>query len=172
MHKAAIRGGGGFRGGGVIRGGGNIRGGGVIRGGGGGGSSIARYRNTRTGTTIPRPNGWQWSRSGLIFLPISTLFFYRSRSSSNRFTTPATSSLTYYYCTQDSDPSTEIQCSSVNRDSLCCEDEKTKEVFCCGGDIPDDIVQDMNRATKTIARIFYTLAVLTFCIHLFMRRFY
>jgi hypothetical protein len=132
-------------------------------------SSLSRYSSTRTGATFSRPNGWQWSRSAFIFLPLATRFGHRSRSSSNRFTT--TSSVTYYYCTSDIDPSVEIQCSSTNGDSQCCEDEKTQQPFCCGGDIPDDLVRDANRATQTIARIFYTLAALALCMHLFMRRF-
>lgn len=168
MPKAAIRIGGG------IRSGGGIRGGGTIRTGSGGrpSSSGIRYQNTHTGQTISRPNGWQWSRTGLIFLPLATRYFYRSRSSSGRYTTPATSSMTYYYCTSDTDSSAEIQCSSADGDNKCCEDEETHEAFCCGGDVPDYLLQDMNRATQTIARIFYTLAALALCMHLFMRRFY
>ncbi len=173
MRKAIprIRGGSsGIRGGSSIRGGTGIRSGSGIRTGSS--SSITRFVNTRTGATISRPSGWQWSRSRLIFLPIATRFFHRSSSSSNRFTTPATSSVTYYYCTSGDDPSVEIQCSSIDRDTQCCEDETTHEAFCCGGDVPDYILQDMNRATQTIARIFYTLAALALCMHLFMRRFY
>jgi hypothetical protein len=155
----------------VIRTGGS----GIRTGGGGGGSrvspSITSFRNSRTGASIPRPNGWQWSRTRLIFLPIATRFLHRSYSSSNRYTTPAGSSLTYYYCTSDSSDSVEIQCSSADGDAECCEDESTGEAFCCGGNIPDYIIQDMNRAVQTIARYFYTLAALALCMHLLMRRF-
>lgn len=135
-------------------------------------SSNTRYTNTRTGVRISRPTGWQWSRSRLIFLPLATRYFHRSRSSSNRFTTPATNHENYYYCTSNVDPSIEIQCSSTDGDSQCCEDETTHQAFCCGGNIPDYIQQDLNQTTKTIARIFYTLAALTLCMHLIMRRFH
>ncbi len=134
-------------------------------------SAIARFRNTRTGATISRPSGWQWSRSRLTFLPLATRAFHRSSSSSNRFTTPAASSLTYYYCTSNSNASVEIQCSSIDGDSQCCEDETTQQVFCCGGGISEDFVQDVNQAAPVLARIFYTLAAMTLCIHIFMRRF-
>ncbi|CAF2816937.1 unnamed protein product [Rotaria sp. Silwood2] len=134
--------------------------------------SITRYSNTRTGATIFRPNGWIWSRSRLMFLPLATRYLYRSRSSSNRYTTPATSSQTYYYCTANNDASVEIQCSSVSGDSQCCEDQEGKQPFCCGGDIPEDYVEDMNRATKRIAQVFYTLTALALCMHLLVRRFY
>jgi len=150
----------------------------IRRGSSSGGSSVIRqpsvtqYRNTRTGTTINRPTGSQWSRSSLLFLPLAIRFALRSRSSSSRFTTPSTGSTTYYYCTSLNDPSTEIQCSSVDGDNQCCEDQTTQQAFCCGGNIPDYILQDMNRATQTIARFFYTLAALALCMHLFMRRFY
>jgi hypothetical protein len=166
MSKAAIRVGGGIRGG-TIRGGGSSGGSSGIRQ-----PSVTRYRNTRTGTTINRPTGSQWSRSSLIFLPLAIRFALRSRSSSSRFTTPSTGSTNYYYCTSLVDPSTEIQCSSIDGDNQCCEDVNTQQAFCCGGNIPDYILQDMNRATQTIARIFSTLAVLALCTHLFMRRFY
>jgi hypothetical protein len=162
MGKAAIR---------VVRVSG-IRTSGIRTGSGTRTPSIARYRNTRTGATISRPTGWQWSRSALIFLPLARRYSHRSRSSSNRYTTPDTSSVTYYYCTSTTDASMEIQCSSVNGDMQCCEDENTQNPFCCGGDIPDDILQDMNRATQTIARLFYTLAAMSLCVHLFIRRFY
>lgn len=135
-------------------------------------SSIARYQNTRTGQSYPRPSGWQWSRSALIFLPLSTRHFYRSRSSSHRYTTPATGSQMYYYCTSDNDLSVEIQCSSTDGDQQCCEDESTHDAFCCGSNVPDYLLRDPNRAARTIAGIFYTLAALTLCMHLFMRRFY
>ena len=134
--------------------------------------SVIGYRNTRTGAAISRPNGWLWSRSALIFLPLASPFSHRSRSSSNRFTTPATGSLTYYYCTSITDASLEIQCSSTNGESQCCEDEETLELFCCGGNIPVDIVQDLNKAVQTMTRLFQTLTALALCMHLFMRRFY
>ncbi|CAF4169176.1 unnamed protein product [Rotaria magnacalcarata] len=165
-------------------------------------SSISRFRNTRTGTSISRPNGWLWSRSRLVFLPLATLYFHRSRSAStsisrpngwlwsrsrlvflplatlyfhrsrsasNRYTTPPSTSLTYYYCTSN-DGSVEIQCSSMYGDTLCCEDQTSQQPFCCGGDIPDDFVEDPNRATRRLAKIFYTLTAITLCIHLFLRR--
>ena len=165
LYKAAIRGGG-------IRGGG-IRGGGIR---GGGGSSIripttSRYRNIRTGVSINRPNGWLWSRTQLVFLPLATRYFYRSRSSSSHYTTPPDSSLTYYYCTPDNSQSVEIECNSATGDTQCCEEEKSKEAFCCGGDIPDYIVEDMNRAAQKIGRVFYTLAAVALCLHLLNRRF-
>jgi hypothetical protein len=166
LYKAAIRGGGGIRGGGS-----------GIRGGGGGGSGIrvptsSRYRNTRTGGgSIDRPNGWQWSRTQLIFLPLATRYFYRSRSSSSQYTTPPDSSLTYYYCTPDNSQSVEIECNSATGDTQCCEEQTSKQAYCCGGDIPDYIIQDMNRAAQTVARVFYTLAAVALCMHLLNRRF-
>ncbi|CAF2105574.1 unnamed protein product [Rotaria magnacalcarata] len=120
-------------------------------------------------TSISRPNGWLWSRSRLVFLPLATLYFHRSRSASNRYTTPPSTSLTYYYCTSN-DGSVEIQCSSMYGDTLCCEDQTSQQPFCCGGDIPDDFVEDPNRATRRLAKIFYTLTAITLCIHLFLRR--
>ncbi|CAM4862852.1 unnamed protein product [Rotaria socialis] len=132
-------------------------------------SSISRFRNTRTGTSISRPNGWLWSRSRLVFLPLATLYFHRSRSASNRYTTPPSTPLTYYYCTSN-DGSVEIQCSSMYGDTLCCEDQTSQQPFCCGGDIPDDFVEDPNGATRRLAKIFYTLTAITLCIHLFLRR--
>lgn len=153
--------------------GGSIRGGSRIPSGGG--SRIrtgTQYRNTRTNTIINRPNGWQWSRTRFIFLPISARYFHRSRSSSNKYTTPASNSLTYYYCTSSTDASLEIQCDSTYNDDQCCEYESTGEVYCCGGDIPDDILEEINRATRTFTRLFSTLAVLALGMHLFMRRFY
>lgn len=151
-----------------------IRGGSTSRGG----SSVRNpirtgttYRNTRTGTTISRPTGWVWSRSRMAFLPLSTIYLHRIRSSSNRYTTPATSSLIYYYCTSSSDTSKEIQCNNANGDSKCCEDQTNQQPFCCGGAIPDDFIEDPNRATHKLAQVFYTLAAVTLCLHLFMRRF-
>ncbi len=135
-------------------------------------SSIIRFHNTRTGQRISRPTGWQWSRTRSTFLPLSTRFFSRSRSSSNRFTTPATSSVIYYYCTSNSNASVEIQCSSIDGDTQCCEEETTQQVFCCGGKISEDFIQDANRAAQILAKIFYTLAAIALCIHIFMRRFH
>jgi hypothetical protein len=66
----------------------------------------------------------------------------------------------------------EIQCSSIHGDAECCEDEAIQQVFCCGGKISEDFIQDANRATQIIARIFYNLAAITLCVHIFMRRFH
>ena len=107
-----------------------------------------------------------------LFLPIATRFFHRSRSSSNRYTTPASSPLTYYYCTSDADSDIEIQCDSSYGDTQCCENTTIQEAFCCGGDIPDDFLEDTDQATRTIERIFYTLAALALCTHILMRRLY
>ncbi|CAM2701797.1 unnamed protein product [Rotaria socialis] len=133
-------------------------------------TSVIRYRNTRTGTSISRPNGWLWSRSRLVFLPLATLYFHRSRSASNRYTTPPSTPLTYYYCTSN-DGSVEIQCSSMYGDTLCCEDQTSQQPFCCGGDIPDAFVEDPNGATRRLAKIFYTLTAITLCVHLLRRHF-
>ncbi|CAF1924123.1 unnamed protein product [Rotaria magnacalcarata] len=133
-------------------------------------TSVIRYRNTRTGTSISRPNGWLWSRSRLVFLPLATLYFHRSRSASNRYTTQPSTSLTYYYCTSN-DGSVEIQCSSMYGDTLCCEDQTSQQPFCCGGDIPDDFVEDPNGATRRLTKIFYTLTAITLCMHLLRRHF-
>ncbi|CAF0908567.1 unnamed protein product [Rotaria sordida] len=138
-------------------------------------SSIAtRFRNTRTGATVSRPTGWLWSRTRHVFLPVSQHYYYRSHSSNNRYTTPPTGNVTYYYyCTSNTSSSMEIQCSSINDDDgQCCEDETISQVFCCGGKIDDYLIEDFNQATKTIARIFYTLTAITLFIHIFMRRFY
>lgn len=170
LRKAGGRGGG-SRGGGSRGGGSRIPSG----GGGSGGSrtpSVTRYRNTRSGGTISRPNGWQWSRTRFVFLPISTRYMYRSGSSSNRYTTPSSSELTYYYCTSNSDTTNEIQCDSTYDDDQCCEDTQSGQVYCCGGDLPDDVLEDMNRATRSLSQVFCTLAVLALFMHLFMRRFY
>ncbi|CAF3001876.1 unnamed protein product [Rotaria sp. Silwood2] len=131
-----------------------------------------QFRTTRTGATISRPTGWLWSRSRRVFLPISRYYYYRSRPSNNRYTTPATGYETYYYCTSNTSASMEIQCSSINGDSQCCEVESTSQVFCCGGKIDDDLLEDFNQATQIIARIFYTLTAITLFMHIFMRRFY
>jgi hypothetical protein len=160
------------RGGGSRSSGGGSRTGSGSRGGSRSSSSGTRFVNTRTGATISRPSGWQWSRSRLTFLPLASRFLHRSRSSSSRFTTPSTSSVTYYYCTSSADSSAEIQCSSVNGDSQCCEDETNQQPFCCGGQISGDFIEDTNRAVQILAQIFYTLAAMALCIHLFMRRFY
>ena len=173
IQSFKIRGGGirigGSRGGG-IRTGGSRRSG--SRTGGSRSPSVTNYRNTRTGASISRPNGWLWSRARVAFLPLAIRYGHRSRSSSNRYTTPSASSLTYYYCTSNTNSSVEIQCSSANGDSQCCEDTSSGRAFCCGGDIPSYITQDMSKATRAIAKLFYTLAALAFCVHLFMRRFF
>jgi hypothetical protein len=156
-----------------VRGGGVRTGGGIRTGGGGGGvrtPSVARYRFTRTGGSIPRPAGWLWSRTRLVFLPLARRHSQRSRSSSNQYTTPSGNTNTYYYCTSDVNPSVEIQCSGATGDAQCCEDETTQEAYCCGGEIPDDVVQDMNRATQLLARIFYVLAAIALSLHFLMRR--
>ncbi len=131
-----------------------------------------RYRSRSTGATIIRPAGSLWSRTRNAFLPVSRRYYYRTRSSTNRYTTPATSSITYYYCSTNSSVPEEIQCSSIDGDTQCCEDETTQEVFCCGGKISDDLVDDYNRATKLLAQIFYTLSTLALLMHIFRRRFY
>ncbi|CAF1429085.1 unnamed protein product [Adineta steineri] len=134
--------------------------------------SITRYSNTRTGTTLSRPTGWLWSGSRFVFLPLARRYGHRSSSSSSRFTTPSSSgTVNYYYCTSNENPSTEIQCSSIDGDTQCCEDDESQQAYCCGGNIPNYITQDMNRATQTIAKILYTLTALALCMHLFMRRF-
>ena len=158
------------RAGGGIRIGGGIRSG--IRSGNRVSPSTTRFRNTRTGVSISRPNGWQWSRSRSTFLPLATRFYHRSSSSSNRFTTPSTSFVTYYYCTSSTDPSVEIQCSSTTGDSQCCEDGTSQQPFCCGGEVSEDFIEEANRAVQILARIFYTLAAMTLCVHLFVRYFY
>lgn len=78
----------------------------------------------------------------------------------------------YYYCTSNNNASAEIQCSSIDGDTQCCEEETTQQVFCCGGKISDDFKEDPNRAAKILARLFYTLAAITLCVHIFIRRFY
>ncbi|CAF1651619.1 unnamed protein product, partial [Adineta steineri] len=134
--------------------------------------SITRYSNIRTGTTLSRPTGWLWSGSRFVFLPLARRYGHRSSSSSSRFTTPSSSgTVNYYYCTSNDNPSTEIQCSSIDGDTQCCEDDESQQAFCCGGNIPNYITQDMNRATQKIAKFLYTLTALALCMHLFMRRF-
>ena len=131
-----------------------------------------RYRNSRTGVNIIRPPGSLWSRTRYTFLPVSRLYFYRSRSSTNRYTTPATGTITYYYCSTNGTTSDEIQCSSIYGDTQCCEDETTHAAFCCGGQISEDLIDDFNHATKILARIFYTLSAMALFTHILMRRFY
>ncbi|CAF1177641.1 unnamed protein product [Adineta ricciae] len=133
-------------------------------------SSSVNYYNTRTGVRYNRPTGSLWSRSRLAFLVLASRYTSRRYSSSSRFTTPASGSVTYYYCTSIDNTSAEIQCSSENGDTQCCE-ETDYEPFCCGGNVPDDIQQDMSRATQTVSRIFYTIAALALFMHLFMRHF-
>ncbi len=135
-------------------------------------SSIVRFHNIRTGARIIRPTGWQWTRAQSAFLPISTRFHHRSYPFYNRYTTPATSSVTYYYCTSTGNRPVEIQCNTIDGDTKCCENEATQQVFCCGGKISDDFIEDANRAVQIFARVFYTLTAVTLCIHVFMRRFY
>ena len=133
-------------------------------------STASRYRNTRTGAAISRPSGWVWSRTRHVFLPISRTYHYRSRSSSNRYTTPATSPIGYYYCSSDSNSATEIQCHNATGDSQCCEDETNQQVFCCGGEIDSDFIADFNQGTIILARAFYTLSAATFLTHLTLKR--
>ena len=133
-------------------------------------SSSTNYYNTRTGVRYNRPTGWLWSRNRLVFLAVASRFTIRHYSSRSHFTTPSSSSVTYYYCTSNDNSSAEIQCSSENGDTQCCE-ETNNEAFCCGGSIPNDIEQDMSRATQKVSRIFYTIAALALFMHLFMRRF-
>jgi hypothetical protein len=66
----------------------------------------------------------------------------------------------------------EIQCSTINGDGQCCEDETTHEVFCCGGPISDDLVEDYSQATRILARLFYTLSAIALLMHIFIRRFH
>ena len=134
-------------------------------------SFVTRYHNVRTGAVISRPIGWLWSRVRHNFLPVSRRYHYRSRPLYRRYTTPATSSQTYYYCTSDSNASLEIQCTTVHGDAKCCEDEKDKQVFCCGGKVDPDFVADFNQGTQMLARIFYTLSAMALFMHLFKRRF-
>ena len=157
-----------------IRGGsrGGIRFGGSGSGSGSRTSPSTRYSNTRTGVRIARPPNSQWVRTLGFFLPISRRFMHRSRSSSNRYTTSSTDSNSYYYCTSADNPNNEIQCYSYNGDDQCCENTDTNQPFCCSSSIPNDTVPDPNRAVKLLAQFFYTLAAITFGIHLFMRRLY
>ncbi len=131
-------------------------------------SSIAQFHNIHTGARLIRPTGWQWTRAQSAFLPISRRFY----PSYHRYTTPATSLETYYYCTSTSNSTMEIQCSTVDGDAQCCENEGTQEVFCCGGKISDDFIKDVNRAAQIFARVFYTLTAVALCIHVFIRHFY
>ncbi|CAF1198649.1 unnamed protein product [Adineta ricciae] len=134
-------------------------------------TGATRFRNTRTGTVISRPSGWLWSRSRHVFLPVSRLYRYRSRSSSpNRYTTSATTSSEYYYCTLDANSSAEIQCLTTTGDNQCCEVETIREVYCCGGDIDSDYDAD-NQGRRLLTRIFYTISAIAFVMHIFMRRF-
>ena len=130
-------------------------------------SRTSSYRNTRTGTVISRPAGYQWSRTRLVFLPIARRYSQRSRSSSNRYTTPAGSGENYYYCSSDQDQSLEIQCTSTYNDNQCCEDEN-EQPYCCGGDIPSEY-EEISRATKTLAKLFYSLAALLLLLHFYRR---
>ena len=134
-------------------------------------TGATRFRNTRTGAIIRRPSGWLWSRSRHVFLPVSRLYRYRSRSSSpNRYTTSATTSSEYYYCTLDANSTAEIQCLTTTGDNQCCEVETIREVYCCGGDIDSDYDAD-NRGRRLLTQIFYTISAIAFVMHLFMRRF-
>ncbi len=153
---------------------GSSRSGGSSRTSGGSRPSSAgtRYHSTRTGANIIRPAGSLWSRTRNAFLPVSHRYYYRTRSSTNRYTTPATGSITYYYCSTNSSVPEEIQCSSIDGDTQCCEDETTHEVFCCGGKISDDLVDDYNQATKLLGRIFYTISIVALLAHIFRRRYY
>ena len=63
----------------------------------------------------------------------------------------------------------EIQCYAGDRVTDCCEDETTQQPYCCGGEIPDDIKEIANRAAQAVARIFYALSALAFCVHVFVR---
>ncbi|CAF3604999.1 unnamed protein product [Rotaria socialis] len=134
----------------------------------------SNYHSARTGASIYRPDGWLWSRTRYVFLPVSQNYVYRSRSSYNQNTTLPIASSRYYYCTPSnsstSNTSKEIKCSSINGDSQCCEDSTTEQAYCCGGSIDGDVQKDFNKATKTIARIFFTLSVITFFMHIFMRQ--
>jgi hypothetical protein len=66
----------------------------------------------------------------------------------------------------------EIQCSTADGDAQCCENEVTEEIFCCGGKISEDFVEEVNRAAQRLARVFFTFTAITLCIHVFLRRFY
>lgn len=157
-----------------IRGGsrGGIRFGGSGSGSGSRTSPSTRYSNTRTGVRIARPPNSQWVRTLGFFLPISRRFMHRSRSSSNRHTTSSTDSNSYYYCTSTDNPNNEIQCYSYYGDDQCCEDSNTDQPYCCGGAIPADFVPDPNRAVKCLAQVFYSLAAISFAMHVFMRWLY
>jgi hypothetical protein len=137
-------------------------------------SSLAtRYRSSRTGASISRPSGWLWSRSRHVFLPVSQHYYYRSYSSHHRYTTtPSLSSGAYYYCTSNISISKEIQCSTINGDGQCCEDETTRHVYCCGGSIDADFVEDFSQATRILSQIFYTLSAIALVMHILMRRFH
>ena len=150
-------------------------GGGTIRTSGGGSRPTSpgiRYRIRSTGANIIRPPGSLWSRTRNSFLPISRRYFHRTRSSTNRYTTPSTGPTTYYYCSTNDTVPDEIQCSSIDDNTKCCEDEKTQEVSCCSETIGDDLDDDYNRATKLLAKTFYTLAAMALLLHILRRRFY
>lgn len=133
-------------------------------------SGITTYRSSRTGARITRPVGHLWSRSRHTFLPISTRFAHRSRTSNTRYTTPATGSITYYYCTSSTNSTAEIQCSSETGDNQCCEDETSHEPYCCGGNISDDLSEEFNQAARQLAKIFYTLMAVVLVLHVLRRR--
>lgn len=136
-------------------------------------SPSSRSVGARPVTRIIRPPGHIWSRSRASFLPTSSRYVYHTRSSRNRFTTPATSTLTYYYCTSNSSSvANEIQCNNKDGDSQCCEDAATQQPFCCGGDIDDDLDDDTNQAAQKWAQVFYTLAALAFFMHVVKKRFH
>jgi len=171
LNKAAVRGGARA----IIRTGTRGTSGGGIRTSGGSSiraPSTIRYINTQTGGRLYRPPNSYFSPAAMIFLPLSLRHKSRSISRSNRYTTSATNPQTYYYCTSDEDDSDEIQCNSHSSGSnRCCEDEETEKVSCCSDDIPDHLRLE-SRATKTIERVFYTLAAITLCMHFVMRRFH
>lgn len=130
----------------------------------------SRFRNSRTGTVISRPTGWLWSRTRHVFLPVSRRYYYRSTPIYSRTTRPPPTSITYYYCTSNTSNPNEIQCSTVNDDTQCCEDETNQQIYCCGGKIDDDLKEDFNQATQIIARIFFTLSAMALFMHIFMNR--
>ena len=115
-----------------------------------------------------------WRRTRHTFLAPSRTYYYRSYPFNHRYryTTPITPSGNYYYCTSSSDITNEIQCNTANGDSQCCEDETTRTVYCCGGNVDDTLEDDTNQTTQMLSRIFFTLATIALFMHLLMKRFH
>ena len=130
--------------------------------------SRIRYGSIYPDAIKSRPPGWFWSRSQKVFLSQSKKYYYRAHSSHQQTTTTSPHFDTYYYCTSNDSIPIEIQCTATYGDKQCCDNEKTHEVACCGGQLDDDLINIFNHTTKILSRIFYTLTILA----LLMRRFY